>query len=101
MVISKVTNWKTLWLVVSVKRESSNRSTAEQGSYQVFCQIFIDAVVEASDGGIDAQVGQEFLRHLGRLGEHQIHSHLKREFAAPDFGDQISTAVAGGLPQSQ
>ena len=68
---------------------------------QVFGQIVIEKVVEASDGGIDAPFGQEFLQHLGWLGEHEFHSDLKREFAAPDFGDQISTAVAGGLPQSQ
>lgn len=68
---------------------------------QIFRQVFINAVVAAADGGVDAELGEEVFGDLGDFGEDEFDFDLVRKLSGPHFRDEVLAAVAGGLPEAE
>ncbi len=68
---------------------------------QIFRKVFVEHIVAAADGGVDAEIGEEVFGDLGDFGEDEFNLDLIRKLSGPHFGDEILAAVAGGLPKAE
>jgi hypothetical protein len=68
---------------------------------QIFRHVFINAVVAAANGGVDAKISEDLLWNLGDLRQHQLHFDLIRKLPSPHFRHEPLAAVAGGLPEAE
>lgn len=68
---------------------------------QLLRQVFINAVVTAANGGVEAEVGEEVFGDLGDFGEDELDFDLIWKLSGPHFGDEVLAAVAGGLPEAE
>ena len=62
---------------------------------QIFREIFIDAVVAAADGRVDAKFGEDLLWDLGDFGENEFDFDLIRKLSGPHFRNHVLPAIGG------